>query len=197
MSPQLKIQTLHGQDITPYVPILAELRICVFREYPYLYEGNLTQEKKYLQTYINAQQATVILVSDDDKVVGASTSVPLAFETDNVKKPFLDGGMRVEDIYYLGESVLLPTYRGQGIYQHFFSGREQAARAAGCHIAAFCAVNRDINDPRKPANYLPLDPVWKHFGYEKHPQLQAVYDWQEIGDTQETSKTMTFWLKNL
>lgn len=34
-----------GKDIAPLIPRLAELRIKVFHDFPYLYEGSLEYEK--------------------------------------------------------------------------------------------------------------------------------------------------------
>jgi hypothetical protein len=193
----IKIVTLKGADIIPYISDLATLRIEIFRSYPYLYEGNFEYEKKYLQTYVKCPESIVVLVFDDKKIVGASTAIPLEFETDEVQKPFLENNIPIKDVFYFGESVLKPEYRGQKIYRKFFKEREAAARMYHSRIAAFAAVERAIDDPRKPQNYTPLDEVWSHFGYLKHPELCAYFEWKEIGENEQTAKPLIFWLKNL
>ena len=45
MSEILSIQRVTKGDITAYLPELACLRIWVFREYPYLYEGSTAYEE--------------------------------------------------------------------------------------------------------------------------------------------------------
>ena len=72
------------------------------------------------------------------------------FETEEFKKPMLEHGISIPDVFYFGESLLLPPYRGKHIYRQFFLEREAAARAYGCKIAAFCAVERPHDDPRRP-----------------------------------------------
>ena len=193
----LTIRTLKGDQIHPFIDNLAELRITVFKEYPYLYEGNFDYERGYLKTYTACDEAILVLVQEDSHIVGASTAIPLEFETQECQKSFKDNHFQLRDVFYFGESVLLPSYRNKGVYKHFFQARERAAIDYGCKMVAFCGVERDANDVRRPPNFVPLDKVWRHFGYKKHPTLCAYYEWLEINQEQSTTKTMKFWTKNL
>ena len=109
----------------------------------------------------------------------------------------MEQNINLQDVFYLGESVLRPAYRGQNIYRHFFHERESAAKEYGAKIAAFAAVERSLEDPRQPPNYIPLDKVWQHFGYTKHPELFTYFEWQEIDEEKRSPKQLTFWLKTL
>ncbi|NBC47313.1 MAG: GNAT family N-acetyltransferase [Gammaproteobacteria bacterium] len=197
----LQVFTATGVELDRYVPALAELRIRVFREFPYLYDGDAEYEARYLQTYRDAEGSVVVLVTDGERVVGASTALPMAEETDEVKAPFVAHGYDPSRIFYLGESVLLPDYRGRGLGVRFFEERERHARALSEQQAlqfdwyAFCAVQRSDDDPRRPADYVPLDRFWTKRGYRRHPELTTTFSWQELGDTEETAKPMVFWLK--
>ena len=195
--PDTDIHHLKGKEILPYLTELAHLRMTVFKEYPYLYEGDLAYEEKYLQTYADCNESIMVLAINAKQIIGASTAIPLTFETEEVKQPFQDQKMDIEEVFYFGESILLPKYRGHGIYRHFFLERERAAKAYGSTIAAFCAVERPSDDPKKPINYQPLDPVWRHFGYSKHPQLRAYFEWKETGESNPSTKPLVFWLKTL
>lgn len=194
---ELTIQRFKGNQAFAYIDKLAELRIKIFREYPYLYDGKLDYEKKYISTYTNCQESVLVIVKDGEEVVGVSSAIPLEFETNECQQPFVDNKLSIENIFYFGESVLLPQYRGTGVYRSFFFERENAARNYGSQIAAFCAVSRQENDPRRPLNYVPLNTVWQHFGYQQHPELRAYYEWKEIDTDKSTSKPMIFWTKNL
>lgn len=194
---QLTLKRLQGSEIIPYLLELANLRITVFRDYPYLYMGNLEYEKKYLTTYSNCQDFVLILVFDQNKIVGASTALPLKNEPEHAQKPFRDAHININDIFYLGESVLLREYRGQKIYPKLFAEREAAAKEQGYKITAFCAVERELNHPRRPKDWKPLDSYWERMGYHKHPELKAYYTWKEIDEEIETPKPMMFWLKTL
>lgn len=197
MTEKLEIVRLKGQEILPYIPDIAKLRIEVFNEYPYLYIGNLEYETKYLQVYAVCPESIIVLVRNKDQIVGVSTAIPLEFETSEFKKPFLDHRMEIQKIFYLGESVLLKPYRGQKVYRQFFQEREAAARDYGCKTTAFCGVERSDDDPRRPKDFTPLDKVWQHFGYVKHPELYVHFEWPEVGEQMVTRKQLTFWLKTL
>jgi GNAT superfamily N-acetyltransferase len=194
----LRLERLSGDKLTQYIPELARLRIEVFRDFPYLYDGDLDYEERYLQTYIQAPNSVIVLAFDSDKVVGASTGIPLQYETDEVKKPFIDAGYDVNKIFYCGESVLLSRYRGQGAGVAFFEHREAHAREiGGFEYSCFCGVQRPEEHPRRPAGYQPLDNFWRKRGYEKHPELTTAFSWKELDEDEESPKPMTFWMKKL
>jgi GNAT superfamily N-acetyltransferase len=169
----------------------------VFRAFPYLYDGDIAYEQDYLRVYVNAPGAAVIVARDEDAIVGVSTCLPLAAETPNVQQPFRDAGMNVADILYFGESVLAPEYRGHGIGVAFFQAREAQARVLGCPITAFCAVQRPADHKLRPTGYAPLDDFWRKRGYTKREDLVCRMKWRDIGETEETEKTLMFWTKTL
>ena len=194
----LELKCLSGAALKQYIPELASLRIEVFRDFPYLYDGDTEYEAKYLQTYIQCPESVIVLAFDGDKVVGASTGIPLKFETDEVKAPFLKAGLDINKIFYCGESVLISQYRGKGAGVAFFDHREDHARELGGYdFSCFCGVQRPDDHPRRPAGYKPLDNFWRKRGYEKHPELQTTFSWKEIGEDHESPKPMTFWMKPL
>jgi len=46
MAKDIRIERRSGVDLIPYIADLARLRIQVFRDFPYLYDGDLGYEKK-------------------------------------------------------------------------------------------------------------------------------------------------------
>lgn len=198
MSDSITIKTLSGREILEYLGDLARLRIEVFRDFPYLYDGTPDYEEHYLQTYIASADSVVVLALDGSRVIGASTGLPMEHETDEFRKPFVDHGYDPRRIFYCGESVLQHGYRGRGVYKHFFTGREGHARRLGrFDHCAFCCVQRPADHPLRPVDFAPLDPIWTKFGYVRHPELMTSYRWKDIDESQETEKPMMFWLKSL
>ncbi len=180
----------------PWLDGLGQLRLTVFHEYPYLYDGTLEYERDYLRTYTRSPDSLVVLVTQDDQVVGATTCLPLRDEGPEFQEAFLKAGYDVNEICYFGESILLPSLRGRGIGKEFFKRREAHVQRLKLKHAAFCAVDRDPEHPLRPADYRPLDAFWKTQGYEKHPELQATFVWKERGEDTESPKNLTFWMKS-
>lgn len=194
----LRLQRYIGAEIHPYLDDVARLRIEIFREYPYLYDGTRDYEAHYLERYSRSPHSFFALVFDGSRIVGATTAVPLAQETETFQRPFKQKRWEVERILYLGESVLEKEYRGQGIGVKFFQERERYARTFHrITHTAFCAVVRSNDDPRRPADYLPLDRFWRHRGYIRHAELTTTLSWKEVDETEESPKGMMFWVKEL
>lgn len=198
MSKQVRVQRCSGQDLQQYIADLAQLRIEVFRDFPYLYDGNLAYEENYLQTYIKCPEAVIVLALDGDQVIGASTGIPMQYESEAFIKPFIEQGYDPKRVFYCAESVLKKQYRGLGLGVRFFEEREGHALAlGGFDYFSFCCVQRSDEHPLRPASYVPLDKFWNKRGYTKHPELTTSYDWKDIDEDHETSKAMTFWLKKV
>lgn len=193
---KLHHQIYLGADIAAVIEPLAELRIQVFRDFPYLYEGSLDYELKYLKTYSQSPGAFLYAVFEQDRMVGATTAIPLLEETAEVQAPFLQKGIPLEQVFYFGESILLSTYRGLGIGHLFFEERERHARTfQQIRYTSFCAVQRPSDHPLRPVNYQPLDEFWKKRGYHIQPHLQSSFVWKDVDEAQESSKLMTYWWK--
>lgn len=176
---------------------LAKLRIEVFFEWPYLYEGNLEYEKEYLKTYLNNSRSRVFLCLDDDKIVGASSCIPLEDETANIQKPFVDNGLPLNEYLYFGESVLLPSYRGKGIGIEFFKLREEYAKYLKKKYTTFCGVIRSDDHLMKPKNYIPLNDFWMKRGYKQASGLVCEIIWKDRQEQFDSPKKLQFWIKNL
>jgi GNAT superfamily N-acetyltransferase len=193
----LRFETLAGPALHPLLPEVARLRIEVFRAWPYLYEGDEAYEQQYLRAYADAPGAAVVVCRDDERVVGAATCEPMTQGHAPVRQAFEAASLDPTQFCYFGESVLLAEYRGRGAGVRFFADREAHARRLGLPFAAFCGVLRDPNDPRRPPGYTPLDAFWRKRGYQPRPDLTVSFDWKEVGATEETPHTLSFWIKDL
>lgn len=172
--------------------------MAVFRDWPYLYDGAEDYERRYIATYAASPNAAIIVARDGGTIVGASTCLPLADETAAMQADFRAADFDPATVFYFGESVLLPAYRGRGAGVAFFTAREAQARAAKAAVfAAFCSVIRDPADPRRPDDAVPLDDFWRHRGYAPHPGLICRMHWREHGGADEVENRLQVWLKPL
>lgn len=195
---EVRIERLVGDRIAERIEAIARLRIVVFREWPYLYEGDAAYERRYLQRYVEEPRAVVVGAFDGEELVGASTALPLSAEPPELSEPVAKAGLPIDRTFYFGESVLLRAYRGRGLGVRFFTEREDHARSFGDYeYACFCGVIRDPNDPRKPTNYVPLDAFWTKRGYRKLEGAIGTIAWKEIGEAEETPKRLQFWSRRL
>ncbi|WP_394341992.1 GNAT family N-acetyltransferase [Spirosoma pollinicola] len=177
---------------------LAALRMTVFYDFPYLYEGSVDYEKRYLETYARSKRSFLLAVYDGNKLVGATTALPLRDETPEVQAPFTVAGYDLDTIFYFGESVLLPAYRGRGIGDQFFDEREAYARQFDQYkLACFCSVQRPEDHPLRPVNYHPLDAFWTRRGYKRDGSLQSKFVWLDRNEAVETAKPMIYWTRKL
>lgn len=194
----ITVTSLTGDDIKSVLPDLARLRMVVFRDWPYLYDGTLEYEEEYLAKFAKAKGAVCVIAKDGDLIVGASTGAPMIEHADEFGEPFRRAGYDIAKIFYCGESVLLKSHRGHGLGHAFFDHREaQARRLGGFTHSTFCRVVRPDNHPLKPKDYVPLDGFWRKRGYEPVPGIVATYKWLDIDQKEETVHEMQFWMKAL
>ncbi len=198
MSKEFRVESLSGKMAARYLEPIADMRMRVFRDYPYLYDGSLDYEKEYLSRYFKVDDAKIFLLLSDERIIGITTCMPLMYETATIKKPFEDANLNPAEYFYFGESLLERIYRGQGFGKLFFEYREkEALKHPDIKYTCFCAVNRPNDHPLKPSGYKPLNGFWEKMGYEKQPGLQTEMRWKDIDKDEETTKTLQYWIKKI
>ncbi|MCF3973275.1 GNAT family N-acetyltransferase [Paracoccus salsus] len=189
-------RVLTGDALAAALPDVARLRMAVFRDWPYLYDGDAEYEEDYLQAY-QSPGAVVVAALDGERIVGAATGAPMADHAADFAAAWADRPEPLSQIFYCAESVLLPEYRGHGIGHAFFDAREAHARALGARYCAFCSVIRPADHPARPADYRPLDGFWHKRGYRQLPGVTASFSWKDLGEDSETEKQLQFWMREL
>lgn len=193
----MEVRALSGDEIESIIPAIGRLRIAVFRDWPYLYEGTAAYERDYLRAFASAPDAVLVGAFDGDRIVGAATASPLSAQDEAIRAPFEARDMSTDSVFYFGESVLLPEYRGRGVGHRFFDLREAGARTAGASRAAFASVLRPTDHALRPGGYAPLDPFWRKRGYAPVEGLLCALAWQDVGQADETPHHLQFWMREL
>lgn len=191
------VRPLSGDELAEHLPALAVLRIAVFADYPYLYDGDAEYEHRYLAEYSAAPDAVLVAAFDGETIVGAATASPMWAQKPEFRSAFEAQGIDTARLFYFGESVLLPRYRGHGIGHAFFDYREDAARSAGAEAATFASVIRPADHPARPHDYRPLDRFWHKRGYAPVDGLVTQLAWKEHGEESESLKPMQYWMRAL
>ncbi len=193
----LTYRVLTGAVVTDVLDDLARLRIAVFRDWPYLYDGSMDYERGYMASYADKPGAILVAAFDGARIVGASTGTPMEDHADDFQAGLSGAGLDEHDIFYCAESVLLPQYRGQGAGRVFFREREKHARTLGRKFSAFAGVIRPTNHPLRPRDYRPLDAFWQAIGYERLPGAVAQFTWKDVDQDAPSAKDLQFWMKRL
>jgi GNAT superfamily N-acetyltransferase len=193
----ITVSSLTGAALADALGDLARLRIRVFRDYPYLYDGTPDYEADYLSVFARGKDGLIAAARDGDSIIGCATGSALTAHHPEFAAPFIAQGYKVDDIFYCGESVLQPEYRGRGVGHAFFDHREAHARACGYKFTTFSSVVRPADHPLRPADYRPLDEFWRKRGYRKVDGVTASFDWKEIGQEEESAHAMQFWMREL
>ena len=97
-SREFHYRSLRGAEVAPYLEELGRLRITVFREFPYLYDGDLEYEREYLRVYLDSSRSLVVLLEAEGRIVGATTCLPLADEGPEFQAPFLKQGFDPQSV---------------------------------------------------------------------------------------------------
>lgn len=190
-------RVLKGSEIEAALDDVARLRIAVFRAWPYLYDGDLDYERRYLQVYRDSPGTVLVGAFDGPRLIGAATGTPMEDHAKDFAAAFAATGLPLGSIFYCAESVLLPDYRGRGIGHRFFDLREDHARALGRSHVAFCSVRRPDDHPAKPVGARSNDGFWRKRGYAPMPGVLAEFSWKDIGLDAETKKPLQFWIRAL
>lgn len=193
----VEIRALKGAELEAHLDDVARLRIAVFRDWPYLYDGTLEYERAYLATYRDNPGALLVGAFDGGVLVGASTSTLMEDHAEGFRQPLSQIDVPIGNILYGAESVLLPAYRNQGHGHHFFDLREAHARSLGRSHVAFCSVVRPADHPMRAPHYRPNDAFWRGRGYAPLPGVLAHFSWRDLGQTAETEKPLQFWMRKL
>ena len=192
----IETRVLTGDALETALDDLARLRIEVFRDWPYLYDGDVEYERKYLSGYTHPT-AIVVAAFDGPRIVGASTGMGLEVSDEDFATAFANRPEALSDIFYCAESVLLSDYRGHGLGHAFFDAREAHARELGRRYSAFCGVVRPEDHPMRPSAARSLEPFWRGRGYAPLPGVIAHFNWRDVGEADETAHPLQFWMRTL
>ncbi len=187
------IRIFRGLEIERHIEELGGFRIEIFREYPYLYEGEMEYERRYLAGYLRTPQSILAVIHDEKGMKGACTGIPLSFEDDEIKKPF--DGENIDEIFYIGELMVRTDARGKGYGAALLTANLQRIDAAGFGKVCLYTVDRGETHPLRPQGYRPPDCLWQKLGFEKDKNRMAYFRWKDLGQESETEKPMNVWVK--
>ena len=96
----MRVERLTGSALEGALDDVARLRIAVFRDWPYLYDGDLAYERRYLEAYRNSPRAVVVGALDGARIVGAATGTPMTDHADDFAAAFAGRPEPLDQIFY-------------------------------------------------------------------------------------------------
>jgi GNAT superfamily N-acetyltransferase len=194
----MTIQVLRGQELLSNIPEFAKLRLTIFREYPYLYEGDPALEKSYLSLFASSSDAFFIVAKIKNQVVGAISGLPLDVAQKEIRDVFHQSAIETGEYYALCEIIVLKEHRnkkiGSVLYKEF---ENQLLKMKRYKKVVLWQIVRAQGDLKRPNDYFSLDNFWCKKGFIKHPEFICYIHWKEISDKEESSHRFEFWIKEL
>ena len=191
------ITLLCGAAIADVLDELATLRLAIFAEYPYLYDGERADELAYLRGYADAPDACVLLARAGGTAIGALTGMPLRHEDLLLREAFAGGAFDLAESYYVGELLFLPAWRNRGLGQTLLARLEEQVAALGRYRTLTCAtVERPDDHPLRPQGYIPIGRFLARTGFMPLPGVTTTFGWRET-DGVKRAHAMQLWLKQL
>ncbi len=170
----------------------------MFREYPYLYDGNIEYEKEYLKRYINSQRSCIVLAYSENDIVGVCTCLPLEDELEEIYAPIEQKRFEIKNILYGGEALVLKSYQESGLSRKFEEicvTHEKKIIPSLTHILV-CTVERG-NHYLKPDNYSDISLILNKLNYKKLDGVKCVLSWKDIDKVKEDNKSLSYWIRDL
>ena len=188
---------LQGSQIQEYLDQIAQLRLTIFKEYPYLYDGRLKDELVYLQHFANHAETIAIIASCGNQLAGAVTAIPLQFESEELTSPFAVTPYPVERVMYVGELLFYPDYRNKGLGTRLLSRIEQHTLTWNNYeYLTSATVMRPEDHSCRPEGYVPIERFLQRNRFDKLPGVTSHFTWKEIDGTRRDHE-MQFWIKAL
>ncbi len=195
----IKLFLLKGKQALPFIDIVANFRINVFKEFPYLYEGNIEDERGYITSYTEHDDANIILIYKGDSAIGFSSSLPLSMESEYITDVIKNAGLDINDYLYLGEAIINKEYRGIGILNNIIDIHTSEAKKLNLSKFCFMAVLRDSNHPNTPKddNYIANEVIFSKKGFSPINDCYVNIEWKNCITGNMEENTLQFYTKDV
>jgi len=195
-----ELEIARNKNIEKYIDLIAQWRIEHFREFPYLYEGKIENERKYLKHYAVDPKGMVILAKQQNEIIGIVTGIPFSSETSTIAAlKALPENYSFDEYYYLGEIIIPGKFRGMGLMRSLCEKQEFAAKEMGFSKMCLLTVIRNKDHSLMPDGYKSSDDKFAHYGYVKTAMTVDI-NWPTIqikGSVKEAKNSLALWLKNM
>ncbi len=195
----MSIKTFRGESIGPFLEDITDLCLTIYKEYPYCYEGTKEEYFPFIEYYAQSDHGIACLLFDSNRPVGVAIGMPMSEMREKYKAPFTDARSyeNFNEIFYLGEFLLLKDYRGRGWGKKIYLEFEYAVdETENFKKMCFCKIDESNQTNLKPENYKPLDKFWKKKGFNKCDDITVIVNWKNVGELDDSPHKLVYWLKS-
>lgn len=193
----LQLIALPGPAARPYAQQIVGLDLKTYKEWPYLYEGAMEDGLGYFETYFQSKNSLFLLLMKEKNVFGYAALIPLQEEMEKLKKPMTQAGLRCEEYMYIGSVVIEKEYRHKGIMRIMCEQADAYAKKRGKRYSLLNTIERETDNPHRPAGDRPLGGLWKHLGFEKMVGMTCPMRWSNSITHTIEPVTIGYWRKKI
>lgn len=196
-SSSIQLKTLQFHDVEPLWPQIVKLMDAVYMEYPNLYDGAGDGYDYNLDVFRKARDTHFCLIFDGPKIVGFIGSMCMEDAVTSYMKHLTAKNIPLQSKYYIGETVILPEYRGKGLGKKLHEAAETHARHLDYSEFWLCTLDESRVTTPAPAKYSSGEKFWRNRGFTRHPELIFNTRYKAVGESAETAHGMIFYSKRL
>ena len=172
----IRIETFKGNEIAPHIQGIVKLCDRIYREPPYLYNGDDADYTDYIESYSQVNEAIICLAFDGKEAIGLGIGTPMLKTREFYQQTLIEHGYDLSQLFYLGEFGLKPGYHGLGIEETILLEIENFAKKTGA-FSAMCIWELDNSKHE----------ILKKMGFIRHAELNFQIFWTNIGDELESA----------
>lgn len=176
---------------------LAQIRLEEFVKFPYLYQGSMAEEKEYAKEY-QVPGAILITCSVAGEDIGVISGYPYQWnqgKSAEVEAELATMGIAMDEIYYIGEVILIEKYRNRGIGKQLEKMLVDTIKK-DYQYALVITVERSLDDPDRPEGYHYKNGLREGTGF-KRLKNEIIYHWpvKRKSGIREEENVVSVWVK--
>lgn len=179
----IRIEVYKEQETKPYLRLLSQMRLNEYKEFPYLYVGDM--EEDFANTnYFTFAEGILVIAFQGEMVAGMYSGMPMRTPSSFLRDCSLRlaaQGVDISKCFYASDLIVNPPFKKQGIGVQLLKRFFQEVKEMGYNTMMGVTALRPPDHPLRPKNYFDSDLIWEKYGYQKsslvlsltYPTLQA------------------------
>ncbi len=182
----IHIEVFKQQETQPYLRLLSQMRLSEYKEFPYLYVGNM--EEDFANTnYFTFKDGLLVIAFEGKTVVGMYSGMPMSTPSSFLqdRSAQLAGeGVDINRCFYASDLIVHPHFKRQGIGGQLLKRLFQEVKVMGYDTMMGVISLRPLNHILRPKDYFDTDSIWEKYGYKKSPLVFSLtYPTRQADDT--------------